>query len=105
MLNSIYNNIPLWVFVTIVLVLVDYGLIFFIKQKKTNSKNVYFKLNMKYGFYYMIIPRAVYLLAVFFNFISKNKLDHEHGKTIIIIYFIIVCTLCYDAINSKSTNQ
>jgi preprotein translocase subunit SecG len=99
-----YNNLSFWIVITLILVFMDYGLILFLKNKKPSSKNNYFKLNEKYGFYKMLIPRMICIFSSFFNLFSKDKLDQAHRKTIVIIYFFLICTLCYDALNSKSEN-
>lgn len=46
----------------------------------------------------MLIVRVIYFIIIFFNFMGKGSVDKENGKTIVLIYFVIVCTLFYDSL-------
>jgi hypothetical protein len=105
MITQIYNNITLWFLLVIIILISDYLLIFFIKKIKPKSRNIYYQLNAKFGFLLSSGLRLIFFTIGALNLSSDSKLDQEHGKSLIIIYAIIVSTLIYDSLISNHDNK
>ncbi len=101
MFDLIYHNKLFWFGLVIFLLGLDYLLIYCIENKNPKSNNIYFKLNKKLGNTKTSIIRLIYFIFVVHNFMSPYKLSHEHAKTIIIIYCVVIITLLYDFFKKK----
>lgn len=98
MLYKLYHCTFFWWLFSFSLLFLDYFLLSFIKKKNPESENIYYKINLNLGSYKMLIVRVIYFIIIFFNFMGKGSVYKENGKTIVLIYFVIVCTLFYDSL-------
>lgn len=84
-----------WIMYGLLLVGCDYALLNQMNKCKPNSTNAYFELYKRLGSAKLSLIRIVYVLSIFYYFLSRSELKNDNAKLIISTYTVVILTLIY----------